>query len=195
MRTDLKNKKQSGFTLFELLVVILLVAVVGGASTVILVSALRGSDRTNSINKIRANGNYAVTQMIKMIKYARSFDGVSNADYHSDPDAWQFECSPTKRSLRITSFDGGTTTFDCKAATPSPVTDGEISSNSAALTSSLIDPSGIRVDSCSISCSRSGPNNPYIITIDFVLSAKSSSSFYEKQTSIPFHGSVATRNY
>src|SRR3990167_9297726 len=88
MKVKLKKslENEAGFTLFELLVVILLVAVVGGISTIILVSSLRGSDRTNSVNKTRASGNYAITQMTKMIKYARSFDGVSQngTDYATD---------------------------------------------------------------------------------------------------------------
>jgi len=182
-----------GFTLFELLIVILLVAVVGGISTVILVSSLRGSDRTNSINKVRTNGYYAITQMTKMIKYAKSFDGISNADWHSNPNAWVGNCDSTpdpKTYLKITSFDGGITFFTCVDANGLPDR-GEISSNSA----SLIDPNSVKVESCSITCRRVSTNEPATITIDFALSNVSGSNLYEKQASIPFHTSVTMRNY
>jgi len=172
-------------------VVILLVAVVGGASTVILVSALRGSDRANSVNKIRASGNYAITQIAKMIRYAKEFNGVGTDGVNFSTDA--LSCPsvnpPPFHYLKITSFDNGSTVFSC-IDSAQPVA-GEISSNSA----NLVDTADtFTVSSCRITCTREN-NGPFIINIDFKLNLKSDSFFYEKQASIPFHASVATRNY
>lgn len=189
MRINFEDKNKKGFTLFELLLVILIVATVGGISTIIMVSSLRGSDRTNTINRLRAGGNYAMTQMIKMIKYAQKFEGVAT---ESSPNEFKADCSDqglTYNYLKIISFDGGSTVFACINSSNMSGS-GEVSSNSA----KLIDADSVQISSCKITCVRDNFGPP-TISIDFTLSAKSGSSFYEKQASIPFHGSVTIRNY
>ena len=59
------------------LVVILIIFSVGILIVSILFSALRGANKTNTIDLVRRNGNSAITQMSKMIRYSQSFDGVS----------------------------------------------------------------------------------------------------------------------
>ncbi len=75
------NKKnlnfRKGFTLVELLVVILVIFIVGGIIMSILYSAFRGATKTNTIDIVRRNGDYAVSQMSRMIRYSQSFGGVS----------------------------------------------------------------------------------------------------------------------
>lgn len=182
-----------GFTLFELLIVILLMATVGGISTVILVSALRGSDRVNTISEVRSNGNYAITQIAKMIRFAKDIEGVSAlASPPPNPSGWD-TCDNTgnpKKHIKISSFDNGTTIFSCMNEIDKP-NNGEISSNSA----SLINLSKVKVKSCSIKCFRADNNEPPTVTIDFELYANSGSAFYEKQATIPFHASITVRNY
>ena len=73
----LNLKSSFGFTLIELLVVILIIFSVGILIVSILFSALRGANKTNTIDLVRRNGNSAITQMSKMIRYSQSFDGVS----------------------------------------------------------------------------------------------------------------------
>jgi len=69
--------KSSGFTLIELLVVILVIFSVGVLIASVLFSALRGANKTNTIDTVRRNGNSAITQMSRMIRYSQSFDGIS----------------------------------------------------------------------------------------------------------------------
>src|SRR3989344_4471058 len=70
-------RKSDGFTLVELLVVILVIFSVGVLISSVLFSALRGANKTNTIDLVRRNGNSAITQMSRMIRYSQSFDGVS----------------------------------------------------------------------------------------------------------------------
>ena len=77
-KSSIINRKwQLAFTLIELLVVILVIFSVGTLITSVLFSALRGANKTNTIDLVRRNGNSAITQMSRMIRYSQSFDGVS----------------------------------------------------------------------------------------------------------------------
>src|SRR3989344_583306 len=84
-------RKSEGFTLIELLVVILVIFSVGILIASILVSALRGSNKTNTIDLVRRNGNSAITQMSRTIRYAQSFDGVS---IDGTADSYTTSCVP-----------------------------------------------------------------------------------------------------
>lgn len=174
-------KKQSGFTLIELLIVMMVLVTVGIITASIIVSALRGSNKTNTINTVRQNGNYAISQISKMLEFSQGFVGVSNDNVN-----YSTACSSptaTYKYIKIVSFDNGTTVFSCN------VPSSTISSNSA----SLISPSDVALTSCSFTCSRN-ISVPPTIGIDFMLTQKSSSNFFENKDSVEFKTSVILRN-
>lgn len=179
-----------GYTLVELLAVIIILVSVGMIITAILVTSLRGGNKSNTTNEVRQNGNYILSQMSKMIAYASSFDGVSR-----DGITYVTNCSVTQPPLptptlapvvysyiKITSFDGGQTVFSC--------TGSSIASNGAALTNS----SNLNVSSCSFYCNQSNVLASPTINISFILSKSNSGFFVENQTTIPFETSITPRN-
>ncbi|MDO8658022.1 MAG: type II secretion system protein [Candidatus Levybacteria bacterium] len=185
----------NGFTLIELLVVIGIMVFVGGMIGSILFSSLRGTNKTNTITVVRQNGSFAITQMAKMIRNAREFNGVS-----TDGSTFVTDCSkivaptPSPAYVSITSFDGGTTTFSCCSST--------ITSSSASLSSvcspgnytELIDTNVVKLDSCSFSCTQSGTFDYPNIGINFSLSAQGTNLPPEKSATIPFQTSIILRN-
>src|SRR5471030_3143176 len=118
----MKNINNKGYTLIELLAVIIVMVTVGGIITSILVSALRGENKTNATTQVRQNGDSAISQMYKSIAYAKSFDGISTDNVNFDincvpgnPPAPTPTPTPTAyKYIKITSFDGGQTTFACE---------------------------------------------------------------------------------
>jgi type II secretory pathway pseudopilin PulG len=184
------NNFDGGYTLVELLAVMTIVVVVGVIVAGILISSLRGGSKSNVLDNVRQNGNDAVAQMSKMISYSQSFNGVS-----TDGVSYTTNCaqvapsspSPTPatvgyRYLKITSFDGGQTIFSCNAT--------DIASNGA----SLIDASSVSLILCSFTCTQTNFGQATTIGINLTLSQKTSSSFAEKQATIPFQTSVTVRN-
>ena len=180
---------QGGYTLIELLAVITIVVVVGTIVAGILISSLRGGSKSNVLDNVRQNGNYAVTQMSKMIIYAQSFNGVSRdggLSYTTNctqvipsspaptPTAYQY--------VKITSFDGGQTIFSCNSLT--------IASNGA----SMIDTSTVSLVLCSFTCTQNNFGQAPTIGINLTLKQSTLSSFAEKQATIPFQTSVTIRN-
>jgi type II secretory pathway pseudopilin PulG len=125
----MKNKKlQAGYTLIELLAVMIILMAVGTIITSILVITLRSGNKSTTTNDIRQNGNYAMAQMSKMITYAQEFEGVSVNDPSQFPAQLQTDCTSQPaftqyKYLRIKSFDEGITTFAC--------TDSKIASQSS----------------------------------------------------------------
>lgn len=179
----MKNSK--GYTLVELLIVMIVMVTVGMIVAVILVSSLRGTNKAKTIESIRKNGNYTILQMSKMIEFAQSFQGVS-ADGVS---AYTTTCStPTAqyKYLKITSFDNLQTTFACNLSANPPI----ISSNSA----SFINTSEVALTTCYFTCSRTNISDLPVIGISLTLTQKSTSNFFENKYTIPFQTSVVMRN-
>jgi type II secretory pathway pseudopilin PulG len=192
----MKNKKlQAGYTLIELLAVMIILMAVGTIITSILVITLRSGNKSTTTNDIRQNGNYAMAQMSKMIAYAYSFDGLS-ADGHQQ--TWYDNCvipyvgsnTPTPSlpskyySVKITSPDQFQTIFNCD------ITNNVLSSNSAALVNSDTDAT------CWFTCSQSSLTSAPTIGIDLTLKKRTTGLPFlpEAQTAIHFQTSVTVRN-
>jgi len=177
----LKNDK--GYTLVELLAVMVILVAVGMIITSIMVSSLRGGGKSLTTNDIRQNGNYALSQMSKMIAYAKSFNGV----YDTTSSTWTdcISSLPTQRyySVRITSFDEGTTIFNCANMV--------LSSNSAALVNPDLDAT------CYFTCSQASLSTSPTINAYLTLKKRQPTGFIllpEAQTVIDFSTSVTLRN-
>lgn len=179
---------QRGFTLVELLAVSVVMVAVSVIITATITSSLRGTTKTNTINDVRQNGNYAISQVSKMIEYAKSFGGVSNdgVNFTSSCINLALPLTPTPTpsqysNIKIIGFDNGETIFSCSSV---------IASNGA----SLIDINLVFVDACSFTCSQDKSTDAPIIGINFSLSKKTTSSLFENNASVSFKTSVKMRN-
>ncbi|HWY79696.1 MAG TPA: type II secretion system protein [Candidatus Sulfotelmatobacter sp.] len=162
-----------GFTLLELLTVIGILSVIGTIAVSVISITLRGAKKTDLLESARQNGDAALSQMVKGIRYASSLNSPA-------------VCIPTASvsAITITSLtDYAQTTFSC--------TGGSIASNSAP----LLDTTSITVSSCFFTCSQATNNDPPTILIQFTLSPKNSGSFTETKFQLPFQSSVTMRNY
>jgi len=189
----MKNKKlQVGYTLIELLTVMIILVTVGTIIISILVSSLRSGNKSATTNDIRQNGSNAIAQVSKMITYAYSFDGVN------DGNAWYTDCLSSTLgavnkfySVRISSFDEDQngnhlqTTFNCS--------DMVLSSQSASMTTPLVNPDTSAT--CWFTCSQNSLVTPPTIGIDLTLQKKATGTLLpESQAVIHFQTSVTMRN-
>jgi type II secretory pathway pseudopilin PulG len=185
----IKNSN-NGYTLIELLAVMIILIAVGTIIASIFVSALRGGNKSTTTNDIRQSGNFAISQMSKMIAYAKSFNGVS-ADGNTFDKCTAFPVGRTFTAVKITSFDLGATTFSCMQVGSY----WTIASNGAALldTNTIIATAG----NCNFTCNQANDFSPLTININLTLQKKpqnSSALLPESQTIIPFNTSVTLRN-
>lgn len=199
---SLKLKVQKGFTLIELLVVMMIVIVIGSVIATILFTSLRGTNKTNSVAAIRQNGDYAISQMVKTMRDARAFSGVSNDNViyikscvSSQAGALTPTPAPQQYNyLKITSSSGVVTTFIC----PNPPTASSGTPQNITIQGSknvsFIDNTVATVTSCSFLCNQTSIIDYPNITIQFNLSQKNSSALLERKASINFQTSVVLRN-
>lgn len=180
----LKNEK--GFTLVELLAAIMVVGVISGVVGSILISSLVGSNKTNSLEKVRQGGNFALLQISKAIEFSRNFYGVSIDGVNYVTDCTEDEVSPTPTPAynfaKIVTLEGNTVVYSCESST--------ISSNG----DSLIDNDALKTTSCFFTCSQDNSLLPPSIGINFDLSTNESSTFLERNSSVSFSTSVTLRN-
>lgn len=173
--------KSDGFTLVELLAVMIVFVALSSIITSIIVSALRGNTKTNALNIVQSNGNYAISQITKAIR---------NATTLLAPFPCGTVSSPTATSAVKFAFpDGTTSTYSCRDAQNNLT----LSSNSAA----LIDTTSTSITACSFTCGQDTASSYPIINVDFSLQSKTSSGLVEQKASssaIEFQTSVVIRN-
>jgi len=167
------SSTQSGFTLLELLTVIGILSIIGTIVVSVITITLRTTKKADLLEAARQNGDNALTQMVKSIRYAQSINAPAT-------------CVPTTTtsSITITSLaDYQQTTYSCANNT--------IASNGA----SLIDNTSMSVSACSFVCTQATVDDPQTITIQYTLIPKNPGSFAETNFTIPFQTSVTLRNF
>ncbi|MCL5439268.1 MAG: prepilin-type N-terminal cleavage/methylation domain-containing protein [Patescibacteria group bacterium] len=201
----------SGFTLVELLAVMVVLVVVGAIIVQILYSTIRGSGKTNLITLIRQNGNFTISQMVKIIRDAKSFDGVGKVsdgvDVANCVNSVVGALTPTPTPVlydyvKVTTTNGGKTVFICCPAGAGNNPPATIASNSGALIdcsalgrTSLLDTTAVVLGSCSFSCSQQNFTDHPTIGIEFSLLQKGGGNLPESTINpIYFNTSVSMRN-
>lgn len=121
--TTLKNSKlQNGFSLIEILIVVGLFAVISVITTQVLTTSIRGSKKSESIESVRSEIDFATQQITRQLRNASSIAGgctgvtqtaISFYDQNSIPNT--FSCldlgtenghiASSSANIRITSTD------------------------------------------------------------------------------------------
>ena len=188
---------KNGYTLIELLAVMIVLIVIGTIISSILTSVLRAGSKSLATETVGRNGDFAITQMSKMITYAKKFEGVSQ-----DNTTFTTDCTGNSqiqyKYLKIKSFDLGETTFACGDSqwsnAPYSYANPTLASESASSTTPtiLVDPT---MDaSCYFNCSQENLSSPIKIDIFLDIKAKAQTVFSEDQAEVPFETSIIIRN-
>lgn len=179
------SNSQGGFTLVEMLAVMLVFGVVGAIAGAILVNSLRTSNKTGVLTNVKQNGDFAISQMSKVIRTSKAVISP-------------FPCiTPVvAKSMTFLASDNIQVTYTCTdiSPTPTPPSVNSISSNSA----SLLDTNTISLvpNSCQFTCTQLYVSDYPLIGITFALIQKGS-NVVEQQASasaIWFNTSITMRN-
>jgi type II secretory pathway pseudopilin PulG len=175
-----KQTLQKGFTLVELLAVMAVLITVGTVVFGILVASLRGSSKSEILTDVTQNGNYALTEMTKTIRFAQTVEDPSPCYQGTPPEP------VTASSITIRNVDNSRITYACTSI------DGNdtIASNGA----SLLDTNAVSVTSCSFSCSQDTVYKAPSIGISFTLNNKGSNDSADNQAPLTFQTTVVLRN-
>ncbi|HEV2339281.1 MAG TPA: type II secretion system protein [Patescibacteria group bacterium] len=171
------KQNQKGYTLIELLAVLIVFIVISTFIVTIVFTALRGDTKVNSISTVRQNGNFVISQLARSIREAHAVITPSPCG--------TIEVPVISSNVTINTVTGDQITYSCG--------NGNIASNGA----QLLDAKNITVTDCSFSCGQTTVKSPPIITISFSLKQTNVSTFTEfiaSASAIPFQTSVNLRN-
>ncbi len=167
-------RSEKGFTLVEVLVVSGIFIIITTVVVSIFFIILRGSKKSDSIVIVRQNGEQAMAQMVRIMRFAKSLD---------DPCPLIDQSSVT-----ITAADVAQTVYEftCPAVFTAP--------NFIGLNGTkLINDATVVVDSCYFVCTQQAGSSP-TIGISFTLSKRNIGGLPEENSTIPFKSSVTLRN-
>jgi prepilin-type N-terminal cleavage/methylation domain-containing protein len=174
-----KGGLERGYTLIEILAVIVVFGVVGTMVFGILTTTLQSSNKTEGVTTVQQNGNYVLSLMTRMIRYSKRITYPTSC--YPGPTPTPID----NTSIAIENLDGNITTFSCDGL-PS----GTIASNGA----SLLDTQSVAVTACTFSCNQTTPYDVPSVTIDFTLNKKNSNNLVENNSPIQFQTTVTLRN-
>ncbi len=168
--------KKNGFTLIELLIVVTLSGMLILAAVSLFFTSLVGNEKTSSALSVKQNGDYAISQIGRLIRNSRTATCVP--------------ASPPSTQLTLIGNDGGTTTLGAVAVGSRY----QIASTSAALTGYLTGydvniPSG----SVSFTCTNPTDGSPAYVSVSFTLTKGVVGD--RDYVSLPFKTSVGLRTY
>lgn len=189
---------KSGFTLVELLVSMFLILSITSVVMTIFVAGLRGTSRSTVEVEVSQNGDFALAQISRMIRNAKSFDGLSvdgTTDFVTSCYAGgSNEGVQEFNAVRVTAFDGGVSTIACPMDSETAIT-----SKSATLATSvpLTDPAAVTVspDACYFTCQQDSPTEPPLIGVLFTITSKKISGPEGVGVDQVFQTTVIPRNY
>ena len=167
-----------GFTLIELLVVMGVLAIMGGVILSIFFSVLRGTNKTNQLIIVRQNGNYAISQMSKIIRNAKRLE-------------YPASCTPSVSTPYITLIGQNDEQIILEHYPISNI----LRARSIASTVNLTSNTQVRATNLQFTCTQAPNSNTFLIYISFIVSQSSTNPGSENSASLPFSTSIAFRNY
>jgi prepilin-type N-terminal cleavage/methylation domain-containing protein len=190
--SPLNIKNYPGFTLVELLAVISVFVIVGMVTTGIFLSSFRATTKSDSLALLRQNGDFAMSQIEKQLRFATSLNGLSN-DTQIPPTTLNACTDLTGGSMtqykqmQIANADGGTSTYSCTTGSG-----GNVASNSA----NFLDPKVVTdVDACYFTCAKGTLYSAPVITFYLTLAQRyGNASAAESHSTLNFQTSVTLRN-
>jgi len=168
-----ENRKKlgikTGFTLIELLVTISILTIMVVVGSNMFFTILGNAAKTKVLQRVKQNGDYAISSMSRLIRNAQSLDLGSSST----------------TQVVLLSPDGYPTTFSCS--------DQKIASNGA----DLIDTTVVKVTNCNIFSVAPGETDfsPDVVVINFTLEQAEVTSRPEEKASLDFQTTVTLRNF
>ena len=159
--------KNFGFTLIEMLIVIMVLGLVSVIGSNLFIGTLLGSSKAEILKEVRQNGEYALGIMEEMIKYCANVK----------------DCESNSITIKV----GNDQAVTFKVLDDAGV--ARIASNSSYLTSNKV-----KVVNFSVSCGTLVPGRPASVVINYSVEQKELTARPENKASMQFYTIVTTRN-
>lgn len=164
--------RYSGFSLVELLVVVVLMGLISVMISEVFIMTIRSHVKSEIIKEIKQSGDYALSVIESMVRNSTNFSIPA--------------CNTNTQAFTITNPDGYSTTFDCS--------DGvSIASVGATRQSLTSEKTAVSVCTFRVVCPQPGVGSKYVL-IYFTLRQKDGNVALEQQASQEFQTTVVLRS-
>lgn len=168
-----QTKNYLGFSLIEMLVVVVIFAVVGTIVVQMFFSSLKGGSKSNVLAIVKQNGDYALTVMERMIRNSKKVEYCPVVPPDTD-----------RKTLVISDYNGILTTFSCSS--------NRIASSSGQIY--YLTSENVSVSCASLfDCSQFATDRK--IGIEFTVSENVPGAKIEEKAQMGFKTTVTLRNY
>jgi type II secretory pathway pseudopilin PulG len=178
------NLNSYGFSLIELMVGLAIMITATTIVLAIIVSSFRLSSKSTIQDQVRQNGNYALSQMTKVLLYADSINNIADS---SGPFSLPCGSSKSFSSIDVTYNKTDTYYFSCGTS------DGLKSGATYSAANSMINPN-IYVTSCEFKCTQADTAVPPQLEIRFKLQYGAGGAVVEKSAEQTFSTRIKMRN-
>lgn len=119
------NKKEQGFSLLEMLVVIAIIGVLTGVTSDIFIQIIKGQNKGNVVTEIKQNGDIVLNKIERIVRNAEEITSIGEKEYGV---AWNInsnwtDISPTTNTISCPS-SGGVNTRICAIIVKNPASVG-----------------------------------------------------------------------
>lgn len=166
------RKYSSGFSLVELLIVVVLMGMISIMISEVFIMTIRSHVKSEIIKEIKQSGDFAMSVMESMVRNATDITVPS--------------CNTNLQTFTITNPDGNDTTFDCSDSTA-------IASVSAVRQSLTSEKTTVALCTFRVICPPTAVASKYVL-INFTLRQKDGSAAMEQQASEEFQTTVVLRS-
>jgi prepilin-type N-terminal cleavage/methylation domain-containing protein len=174
-----KNLKQeTGFTLVEILVVILIFGLIGTVVSATFFTSLKGASRTETVKDVKQNGDYALSVMEQNLRNAETIRTACTGNQST-----QIQFTPQGSSV--------ITTYNCTGA-PFRISEQIGTDPATFLTNTSVTLGSCSITNLSFTCTSGSDGKPQDIIIQFTLSDVAGSGI--GSTSQTFRTQVSLRN-
>ena len=167
------NKNGQGYTMIEILVVVGILGIIATMGSNMFFSILKGSAKTQILNQIKQNGDYALEVMERTIRGAATVVVTVDGDF-----------------LTVTNLGGDNIIFSCEEIGG----ERKIASGGASLIGETVKVAGNCQDVFGVTPGIEGAR-PTVVQIDFKLTQVADTPRPEETAEMDFRTSVTLRNY
>lgn len=192
------KSQNSGFTLIEIIVVFGILALIGGLTSDLFASVLKGANKANTVNEIKQNGNYALDYIERTVRNSTSvvdYDSSRLVVSDEDGECVKFKIVGRDQVLKINGrIDVYNAPF-CVYDTDGVFDDGSTFTGAGQTLTNNSSVTGVSLVSGSFDVSEVS-GNPTTVTVTFTLSqGEAANSRNDYTASEMFQSFISLRTY
>jgi prepilin-type N-terminal cleavage/methylation domain-containing protein len=95
------KKKEQGFSLIEILVVVGIISVIGGITSTIFIQIIKANNKGNVITEVKQNGDLALNKIERIVRNAEEVSAFGKKSTYSDVWTWELPADALEHTCTV----------------------------------------------------------------------------------------------